>query len=186
MLDRHGLVDYIDAHYRKPGDRLFRLEQFPFYADNADTLARWRAGETEPDWDSGWSKILADEHDRGLIQQRVRVLSVQLTDDERASCLLAYPTNGRYEEVKILRYGEHRMPLLPHEDYWLIRPADGEIHVVAMLYGPTGEFIGAEDTTDRRIAMNYAAAADAALDAAEPFSSWYPRHAPELLHRKAA
>lgn len=192
MLDREALVDYIDTHYRQPGDRLFRLEQLPFYADNADTLARWRRGETEPDWDSDWSKILADEHDRGLIQQRVRVLSAQLTDDERASCLLAYPTNGRYEEIRILRDGEHPMPDLPAEDYWLITPHDADIldfHVLVMRYSDDGEFLGADvetDATHGAVAAALAESSDVAWKYAEPFHSWYPRHAPDLLNRKAA
>ena len=134
MLDRAGLGAYIDARYHEPGDQLFRLERLTFYADNAATLTRWQNGETEPDWDSRWSKTLAAERDRGLVQRRVRVLSADLSDDERASCLLAYPTNGRFEQIRVLRVGEHPMPDLPAEDYWLMRPAAGGVHVLSLIH----------------------------------------------------
>lgn len=187
MLDREGLVDYIDAHYREPGDRLFRLEQLPVYADNADTLARWRAGETEPDWHSPWSGILAAEHDRGLRQQRVRVLSAGLTDDERASCLLAYPTNGRHEEIRVLRHGEHDLTGVPREDFWLIEPArGGRVHLALMHYDETGSFVGATDVDDRDTVGAYLVATARTWSVAEPFSSWYLRHGSVLVHRKAA
>jgi hypothetical protein len=177
-----GLVDFIDAHYREPGDRLFRLERLPVYADNEATLARWRSGETEPDW----SATLAAERERGLVQERVRVLSVGLTDDERASCLLAHPTNGRFERILVLHEGEHEVPDLGTDDFWLIRPAAGGAHVAVMHYDGAGAFLGDEivDGQDRGTA--FVTVADRALAAAEPFSRWAARHTGEIPSRKAA
>lgn len=183
MLDRSGLDEYIDAYFRERGDRLYRLELLPHYADDAATLERWMAGETEPDWNSRWSTVLAAQHERGLVQQRVRVLSSDLTDGERASCLLAYPTNGRYEEIRVLRLGEHTMPAaLPTVDYWLMRPRAGGIHAVLMRYDDVGRFLGGDiEADDARLAA-LAAAADLAWDHGEPFDAWRSRHVPELLH----
>lgn len=71
------------------------------------------------------------------------MLSADLTDDERASCLLAYPTNGRYERILVLHEGEHDVPDIGTDDFWLIRPAGGGAHVAVMRYDESGAFLGA-------------------------------------------
>lgn len=183
-LDGQQLVAYIDDHYRAPGDRLYRLEQLPFYADNADDLRRWRAGETEPDWDSAWARSLAEEKAQGLVSQRVRVLSEHLTDDERAACALAYPSNARYEDIRILHRGEHDIPAILEQiqDHWLMERATGDLHLLVMHYDDSGRFVEASESD---LTSLYVTARDAALAAAEPWATWWPKHA-DLARRTAA
>ena len=185
-LDGAGLGEYIYGRFRERGDRLYRLELLPRYAPNAGTLARWRAGETEPDWGSPWSKTLAEQVERGLVQQRVRVLTADLDDDERSSCLLGYPPNARYEEIRILRHSEHTIPDLPDVDHWLMRPRTGGVHAVLMRYDAAGTFLGGDVETDEARLAALAAAADRAWDHAEPFEAWRRRHLAELRHRQVS
>jgi hypothetical protein len=187
MLDGASLGAYIEANYRRPGDRLFRMERLPRYADNAAQTARWLAGAAEPDWAAKqpWLDYLADNQRRGLIAQRVRAFGLVLTDDELAACAFGYAYNGRYEDIRVLHGGEHAIPagLIP-EDYWLIEPADGPVSALRMDYDAVGVFRGAELVAADAV-VAYMADRDRALAAAEPFATWWARHL-ELPRRHAA
>lgn len=186
LLDQTGLGAFIDAHYRERGDRLFRMERLPLYAvaQQSAELQAWRNGG-EPDMAAKqpWLNVLAGEVERGLLTQRVRVLSTRLTDDEQRACHWGYPYVGRYEQVRVLRHGEHPVPAVLDHDYWIIRPVAGEVQVVRMDYSRAGEFAGAlvlppseHEPYLREQRMAWAAA--------EPFATWWFRH--RELHRRSA
>jgi hypothetical protein len=184
ILDENGLGDFIDAHYNAPGDRLFRMEQLPYYdvPHQAAELAAWRSGG-EPDWSvkQPWLNTLAEERRRGLISERVRVLSARLTDDELRACNWGYPYTGRYEDIRVLRHGEHPIPgALLAQDYWII----ADTHVALMHYDSSGRFGCAEILAPAELAR-YRDDRDAAWTAGEPFGSWWRRHG-ELHRRQAA
>lgn len=184
-LDERALGEFIDAHYRRSGDHLFRMERLPLYdvPHQAAELARWRAGETEPDWNGkqSWLDTLADESHRGLVSQRVRRFGRELTDDELMSCHWGYRYNGRYEDIRVLHEGEHDIPAgLIEQDYWIV----ADTFVVAMHYDPGGRFLGAEVLPPDRL-HDFVHDRDRAWAVAEPFSTWWARH-PELHRRPAA
>jgi hypothetical protein len=184
MLDEQGLGDFIGAHYRAEGDRLFRMELLPLYnvPHQAAELERWRAGATEPDWKTKqpWLDVLADEHERGLISRRVRRLSRVLTDDELMACHFGYAYNSRYEDIRVLHEGEHPMPELLGHDYWLIEPRGGDRQVVKMHYDDDGRFVGAEVLSPDQHAA-YIQERDRTWAVAEAFPAWWDRH--RELHR---
>lgn len=183
MLDAQGLGDFIDAQYCADGDRLFRMEQLPVYNvphQSAD-LDAWLSG-AEPNWAAKreWWDVLAADHARGQRQSRVRVFSEHLTDDELMSCHWGYPYTGRWENIRVLHRGEHRLPAgLLGQDYWLI----GDDQVLLMHYSGPGAFIGAEVLPPGE-AARFVHERDAAWDAAEPFTEWWSRHSE--LHRRLA
>jgi hypothetical protein len=184
LLDERELGEFIDAHYKAAGDRLFRMERLPRYDVPHQTaeLQRWLAGETEPNWETKqpWLDTLADERRRGLVSQRVRVFGAQLSSDELRSCHWGYALNGRYEDIRVLHAGEHAIPPdLMTIDYWIV----AETYAVPMHYDPHGRFLGAEVAPADRLA-DFVRDRDRAWAAAEPFDTWWARH--RELHRRPA
>jgi hypothetical protein len=146
LLTEAELGDLIDAHHRSRGDVLFHREGLPHYdvpSQNADRAA-WLAGRFDPAQVTAWTARLADERERGMVSQRLRVLSERLTDDELMSVLAALPVIAREEQVRILRRGEHPIPKVVDHDYWIARPAIGPVLVIRMHYTDGGAFQGAE------------------------------------------
>jgi len=185
-LNERQLGEYIDAHYQRRGDQLFRMERLPVYEGNAAQTARWVGGATEPDWATkrGWLELLADDKRRGLVSRRVRLFTADMTDDERASCAFGYALNGRYEDIRVLRAGEHpRLDVLDH-DYWVIDTRDHVRHVLAMRYDPAGRFLGA-DVIPPAGHTPYARERKLGWAIAEPFNQWWAKH-PDLHRRTAA
>src|SRR5690606_11702721 len=154
-------------------------------SQNADRQA-FLAGRA-PDWDrkQQWLDVLADDARNGLVSQRVRVFSARLNDDELTTCHYGYPFTGRYEDVRMLRAGEHPQvqQLECDHDDWVIQPVGGPVSVLRMHYTAGGAFEGASVVSpgdqvpylsEKQIAWKYA----------EPFAQWWARH-PEL-HRSLA
>jgi hypothetical protein len=181
-LGENALGEFIDGYYTSAGDELFRMEQLPFYdvPHQAAELAAWKSGG-EPDWagKQPWLDALAAERRQGLVSRRVRVLSAELTDDEQRACHWGYPYTGKYEDIRVLRHGEHAMPELLGQDYWII----ANTHVVAMHYSRSGGFVCAEVLPGDDLAR-YQRDQRRAWAAAEPFMSWWNRHTE--LHRRMA
>lgn len=186
MLDERGLERAIDAHYRRRGDRLFRMECRDRYevggGEEADFL-RWLApGEAEPDWGrkEGWLNILRAEEARGLESFRVRLFSGRMTDYERYEAEWCFVPNVQAgDAVAVLRAGEHTLPAsLIREDYWLVN----DTVLIPMHYDEAGRFLGADVVEDPSVLGPYVRARDDARREAEPFSVWWSRH-PEL-HRE--
>jgi hypothetical protein len=183
-LDQRALGEFLRAHHKNRGDRLFRREGLPRYnvPAQAAELARWQAGAIEPNWDAKqpWLDILAQEKSDGLISQRVRLFGRELTDDEQMACHWGYALNSAYEEIGVLREGEHHIPsdLIEH-DYWLV---NGQF-AVPMVYNEAREFVHAIVLPQRHVAA-YRRDAERLLAAAEPWDNWWGRHGE--LQRRAA
>ncbi|MGH3976400.1 MAG: DUF6879 family protein [Pseudonocardiaceae bacterium] len=183
-MDVQALGRFIDEHYHRPGDRLFRMEVLPEYEVSSDgeDFRRWLEGAAEPTWSrkQPWLDTLRRERDNGQISRRVRILSDQVTDYERYACGFGYRYNGAYEDIRILHRGEHELPPeLKERDFWII----DDLIVVAMYYDEYGRFEGAEVADSAELA-DHLSTRDAAWAVAEPFAQWWIRH-PEL-HRRAA
>lgn len=183
-MDAQALGRFIDQHYHRPGDRLFRMEVLPEYevTSDGDDFRRWLDGAPEPTWSrkQPWLDTLRRERDHGQISQRVRILSERVTDYERYACDFGYRYNGAYEEIRVLHRGEHEIPPgLIERDFWII----GDSIVVPMYYDDHGHFEGAEVADPSELADDVRTR-DAAWSAAEPFAQWWTRH-PDL-HRKVA
>jgi hypothetical protein len=143
-LDEFAKVIY--SHHRGPGDVLFHREGLPHYdvpSQNADREA-WLAGRFDPTQVEDWAGELAAQRARGMLSQRLRILSEDLTDDERMSVLAALPVIAREEEVRILHRGERHVADLIDHDYWIAQPADRPALVVRSHYSASGAFVGAE------------------------------------------
>lgn len=181
-LDEAALGAFIDAHYAAPGDHLFRMERLPRYAvpHQSAELERWRAGATEPDWSRKrpWLDRLANEARRGLVSRRVRVFGADLSDDEIMSCHWGYVLNSEHEDIRVLRHGEHPVPDLVPQDYWIV----ADRFVLPMRYDDEGRFLGAEVADPAQLEA-FRTDRDRAWGAAEPFPGWWARHSE--LHRAA-
>lgn len=186
LLDPRGLGELIDAYYRNPGDTLFRYEGLPRYdvASDGGDYERWLAGADEPTWSRKGPNLdaLRDDRDAGLVQRRVRRFSRELTDYERYACHFGYAYNSRFEEIRVLRDGEHDVPAdLLEMDYWLVN----DRLVVPMLYDGAGRFVGAGVLTPDHLEA-YQHDRERAWEAAEPWSEWWARHTELHGHRVAA
>lgn len=183
-MDVDELVAFIDGHYRRRGDRLFRMEVLPEYLvdDDGDDYSRWLKGASEPTWSrkQSWLDVLRRDRENGMHSSRVRIFSERLTDYERYACHFGYLYNVEFEDIRVLRRGEHAIPGgLVEADFWVIN----DTYVVLMHYDECGRFEAAE-RLDQDQLDQYLHTRDTAMAAAEPFRTWWARH-PEL-HRRAA
>ncbi|MDS1269069.1 hypothetical protein RIF23_02030 [Lipingzhangella sp. LS1_29] len=175
MLSAHDLREYLDA---RTTNWIFRLEVLDTYevASDGSDFARYLAGEQEPTpaRKRPWLDKLAADYESGLRRHRVHVLSTPLNDYLRYECEWSYVPNGHAgEEIYILDLSERDKPdeLVDH-DFWLTDQGC----VVRMYYAEDGQFLGAEPVDNLE---QYQRARDAAMTAAEPFSTWWARHPEE-------
>jgi len=72
-MDAEALGCFIDEHYHRPGDRLFRMEVLPEYEVGSDgeDFRRWLAGAGEPTWSrkQPWLDTLRREHANGQVSR---------------------------------------------------------------------------------------------------------------------
>lgn len=184
-MDAQALGRFIEENYHRPGDRLFRMEVLPAYevASDGDDYRRWLAGAAEPTWSrkQPWLDTLRRERENGQVSTRVRILSEQVTDYERYACGFGYRYNGEYEDIRVLRRGEHEIPAgLIERDFWII----GDSIVITMHYDEHGGLQGAALAEPGDL-DDHLRTREQAWAAAEPFAAWWARH-PELRHRQAA
>lgn len=157
--------------------RLFRLETLPAYTvdSDGDNYRLWLAGEAEPSDERlyRWLDVLRARRAAGKVSYRVRILSELLTDYERYACEWGYAyTAAAGEDIRVLRRGEHHIPGLIEQDFWVV----DDTEVLLMHYDEHGRFEDAETTTE---VQPFLRTRDTAWDAAEQFESWWSRH-PEL------
>lgn len=188
LLDYQGLAHWIGDRYRNRGDRLFRLEALPEYTvdDDGDDYRRWLAGAAEPTWARKQPVLdaLREEREAGMISERVRIFTPRLTGYERYACEFGYAYNSQFEDIRVLRRGEHVTPVQGSApDFWLIENGDG-VHIAVMHYDEHGRFLGAEEVPADGVAV-YRDSRDVLLARAEPFPAWWARH-PELHRARAA
>lgn len=180
LLTETELEDVIDTHYRRPGDVLFHREGLPWYdveSQNADREA-WQADRFDPTQVRAWTDRLADERDRGMTSQRLRIVSEELTDDERMSLQAALPLIAEHEGVRVLWRGEHDVSDLIDHDYWIVRSADARVVVIAMRYDNGGAFLGAEIVPPDRHSP-YLQDQELGWARAVPYDEWRAAH-PDL------
>jgi hypothetical protein len=118
----------------------------PNVTSDGEDFRRWLEGATEPTWTrkQPWLDTLRKERENGQISTRVRILSNQVTDNERYACDFGYRYNGEYEDIRVLHRGEHEIPAdLIERDFWII----GHSIVVTMYYDQHGRLDGAEVAT---------------------------------------
>lgn len=176
---------WMDAHLTRSA---FRLELLPAYdvASDGEDLARYLAGEPEPDpaRKEPWLEELRKERAAGIRRYRVHVLTTPLTPYLRYECEWGYTPNAAAgEDICIVDETERgaRLTLSVDHDFWLV---DGE-HVLRMHYDDAGRLLGCEALAGDTV-RPYLAAHDAALDAADPFATWWARHPEEQRESRAA
>jgi hypothetical protein len=184
VLTEAELDEFIDARLTRSAFRLELLDRYDVETDGGD-LARYLHGEPAPAPErEHWLDRLRREHQAGILNHRVHVLSTPLTDYLRYECEWGYLlTSAAGEEVRILDLAERPAPrnLLDH-DFWLI----DDRHAVRMHYDEHGRFIGADPVDDGAHLARYQRARDAAVAAAEPFGTWWSRHPEEWRKNRAA
>jgi hypothetical protein len=156
----------------------FRLETLDTYTSASDggDVARYLAGEPAPDPErkERWLSQLRAERAQGRTRQRVHVLTSPIGPYLRYECEWGYAPNVEAgEDVRILDLAERPRPpaLDVDHDFWLIDDQE----VIRMDYEADGRFSGAEVAGPGAL-PRYLAARDAALSAAEPFTTWWQRH----------
>lgn len=185
LLDMASLEALIDAHFYRPGDRLFRMEQLPAYGvdSDGDDWRRFREeGAIEPDWSrkQEWYEVIRRERENGQDSRRVRRFGPTLTEYELYQCHMGYLYNARYEDIRVLRDDEHDVPELLEMDYWIVN----EQLVVPMIYDGHGRYVGAGVLPPDRL-EEFRHDRDLAWERAEPFHQWWERH-PELHRGRVA
>jgi hypothetical protein len=174
-LDAAQLGELIRSRFTR---RAFRLETRAAYEVGSDggDVARYLRGEREPDPErkGAWLTRLRAEQAAGKLRQRVHVLRSPLSGYLRYECEWGYvPNVAAGEDVRILDLAERPLPagLDIDHDFWLL---DDQL-VVRMHYDEGGRFLGAEVLVAAEL-PRYRLGRDAALEAAEPFSSYWGRH----------
>lgn len=175
MLDAPQLGEFIRSRFTRHAFRLETLDAYDVGDDGAD-VTRYLRGESEPDPErkGAWLARLRAEQAAGKVRQRVHVLRSPLSDYLRYECEWGYLQNvAAGEDVRILDQAERAHPaaLDIDHDFWLL---DDHV-VVGMHYDERGQFVGAEILDDTELSR-YRAAMGTALEAAEPFTSYWNRH----------
>jgi hypothetical protein len=177
MLNATELGRYIDERLTRSAFRLELLDAYEVDADGED-FERFLRGEphSTPERKQPWLDRLRREHEAGILNQRVHVLSTPLTDYLRYECEWGYEPNvAAGEDVRILDLTEHTAPqgIVDH-DFWLI----DDRHAIRLHYDDRGCFIGAEPVAEDQL-PRYRSARQAAIAASEPFTAWWARHPEE-------
>ena len=177
MLDAAELGRYIDERLTRSAFRLELLDSYEVN-DDGDDFARYLRGEPDPtpERKQPWLARLRREHQAGILNQRVHVLSTPLTDYLRYECEWGYQPNAAAgEDIRIVDLTEQAPPddIVDH-DFWLI----DDRHAIRMHYDDRGRFLGAESAAEGQL-PRYQRAREAALIAAEPFTAWWARHPEE-------
>jgi hypothetical protein len=175
MLDAPQLGELIRSRFTRTAFRLETLDAYDVGDDGGDA-ARYLAGEPEPDPErkGAWLARLRAERAAGKARQRVHILRSPLSGYLRYECEWGYlPNVAAGEDVRILDLAERSLPPAADigHDFWLL---DDQV-AVRMHYDQNGMFQGAEVLPDAGL-PRYRAARDAALEAAEPFTSYWRRH----------
>lgn len=182
MMDAAKLGEFLRArfidHPDPCGRTIFRLETLDLYdvpADAAD-LARYVAGEPEPEPQTAWLRRIEAEIARGLYRSRVHVVEPPLSDYVRFECEWGYVHNAAAgEDVRILDLSETRVDddvraqFDDTGDFWLINDEE----VIRMHYD-AGRFVGAVEVTSGHDL--YRRAAHEARAASSSFTNWWARH----------
>jgi hypothetical protein len=138
----------------------FRLEPRERYNSPGEDepIRRFLAGE--PDdlaWNQPWLELMAEHASKGKIVQRVRVVSVPLSDYSRFGLWCAQFAIEAGEEIRYLDRAQ--ADGLPDLDYWLF---DSK-WVARLEFDEDDVLLGAEISNDPSLVVELSAARDAAL-----------------------
>jgi hypothetical protein len=177
VLTAADLGRYIDERLTRSAFRLELLDSYDVEADG-DDYARYLRGEPSPTLErkQPWLDRLRREHEAGILNQRVHILSTPLTDYLRYECEWGYEPNvAAGEDVRIIDLAEHAAPEgIADHDFWLI----DDRHAIRMHYDDSGHFLGAEHVAEDQLPL-YQHARQATIAASEPFTTWWARHPEE-------
>ncbi len=155
----------------------FRMETLPRYTVDSERerLRRYLAGEPleiEPATRQ-WLEFMAEEIRGGKRWCKVHILKSPLSEYLRFECEWGYAVSAEYgQEVYILDEAERARPAgIPDEDFWLFDENTG----ARLHYDDEGRFLGAE-LVEPTAVPDYRRYRDLAIQAAEPFASWWARH----------
>ena len=184
LLDAAELGNLIRSRFGRLACRVETLDRYDVGSDGAD-VARYLRGEPDPDpaRKGAWLSRLRAERAAGKLRQVVHVLRGPLSPYLRYECEWGYlPNVAAGQDVRILDLAERpRPPALDLDhDFWVL---DDQL-AVRMHYDQDGRFLGAEVVPASELAR-YRAAWEAAIRAAEPFTSYWRRH-PEYYRANQA
>ncbi|WP_283136690.1 DUF6879 family protein [Rhizohabitans arisaemae] len=135
----------------------FRLEPRERYDSPGEhePLAKFLKGELDDlNWNRPWIDLMSQHASHGRIVNRVRVVTVPLSDYSRFGLWCAQFANEAGEEIRYL--DRANSDGLPESDYWLF-----DSKRVALLHFDDGDrLLGAEIITDPVVVMGFAAARD--------------------------
>lgn len=151
----------------------FRLETLDHYvADNErEPYRRFLAGHAhDPAWRLPWQRTVRGIVDAGMTIGRVHIVPASLTDYLRFELTRAYPASvAAGEDVRVLpRDVADELGLPQAEDYWLF---DDRCSAV-LRYGPNGDFVDVEITTDPARVQEHLRWRDTARSAAVPLHEY--------------
>lgn len=148
--------------------RVETLGSYDVGGDEAASLEAWRVGRPRPERSvrtNGYLRRVAAAVARGLVWERLRVIDTPPTEYQQWELLAYQESQAVGETVRIARWPDMKFRHLG--DYWIIdRGAPGCV-VIAMDYGPHGEFHGSWPIDRWDIPF---AAADSAAEAGIPLN----------------
>ena len=140
--------DELDQLFKTFEHTAFRLEVRDRYDApySAESVKRFLAGNPEdPDnrtWFKSWTDMIREITDEGKLVERVRVVSVPLSDYSRYSLWSAQTNNAAGEDIRFL--ARDHAEGLPNYDYWLFDSRQ----LVWMHFDDEDRFVGAEIIDD--------------------------------------
>jgi hypothetical protein len=139
----------------------FRLEARDRYDEpyENESLRKFLAGEQDDlPWMQEWLTIVRDAAADGRRFQRVRVVSLPLTDYSRFGVWCAQFTNDAGEDIRYLPRNHPAVQALPNHDYWLF-----DSHtLVRMHFDDDDRFVGAERIEEPAVIVQHTYWRDAA------------------------
>lgn len=146
----------------------FRLETLPTYAGTADDprFAAYVSGDPLPDRSvrtSPWLRNLAVTTAAGKSWSRVHVVDYPLSDYQRYELVAYIESAAAGEEIRIAERAASAELAGLRRDFWLFDAGTDHAAAALMDYGPDGQYLGAEVTTDPAVISACEAERDLAL-----------------------
>ncbi|UGT40179.1 hypothetical protein LTV02_29715 [Nocardia yamanashiensis] len=169
-MEFRGIDDW-DHLFHECRQSAFHMEVRDTYAvaSESEPLRRFLAGEPPPDYDkSDWTGLIREMTGRGVVVNRVRVITVPHSDYQR---WLLSVTDENVEAGEDIRYlPRHLVDAadVPRDDWWLF---DGT-RVAFNLVDQAGRPAGVAVTTDPKIAAYCGDVKDRLMSMATPYREY--------------
>lgn len=160
LLRGQAFVDFVLGYEHTA----FRLETRERYDDDeeAEALARFLAGTPDYTWNDDWAAMIRRRSAAGQRMERVRVVTEPHSDYTRFLLDLARVNTAAGEDIRYLPRHRAAAANLPDYDFWLI----DSYQVAVLRFDASGVLLGAELSTDSRVAARHRAYREAARNAA--------------------